>query len=77
MTEGYEGNVDNIILAQLRDLREQIRKNSGEIGSLKTEVISLRQHLVGIVSKESVNEIEMSEMKVRLDRIERRLDLIN
>lgn len=70
-------NVENLVLEQLRHVRAQNDRILDEIRGLKTEMMSVRHHVRGIELQQDVHHEDIATMKVRLDRIERRLELVD
>ena len=54
--------VENLMLEHLRAIRADTAKMAEDIRGLRTEMTSMRQHMEGVV---------------RLDRIEKRLELVD
>jgi hypothetical protein len=45
--------------------------------TMSTEMTPMRHHLFGAITTLNHDHIDIAEMKVRLDRIERRLELVD
>ena len=69
--------VENLVLEQLRHLRGQNEKILDEIRSLKTEMLAVRHHARGTELQQDVHHEDIASLKVRLDRIEKRLELVD
>ena len=67
--------VNNLVLEQLRALRGDIARLSDDVRGLRTEMMSVRHHVRGIELSQDVDHGDIASMKVRLDRIEKRLEL--
>ena len=68
-------NVEHIILEHLRALRNEVTDVKVEMGLMRGEMIAMKQHTAGLLASESTRDYETAAVKVRLDRIERRLNI--
>ena len=68
--------VENLILEHLRVIRADMRKMADDMLTLKAEMISMRSHMTGIAGLQDHDHGDIAAIKVRLDRIEQRLDLV-
>jgi hypothetical protein len=68
-------NIDSLVLEQLRQLRAQNDRILDEIRVVKTELQALRHHSRGVELTQDGHHEDIARIKVRLDRIERRLEL--
>jgi hypothetical protein len=66
---------DNIVLELLRAIRGDISRIKDDMGALKVEMTAVRQHLAGVITLQEDDHGEIAPLKVRLERIERRLEL--
>ena len=67
----------NLVLEHLRAIRGEISSVKDEMRTMKSEISALRLQ-VGAVSKLVEQCVEdIATVRVRLDRIERRLDLVD
>jgi hypothetical protein len=69
--------VENLVLEQLRGLRADNARILDEIRSLKTEMIANRLHMRGVEIQQDGHHDDIAGLKSRLDRIERRLDIVD
>ena len=69
--------VENLMLEHLRAIRADTAKMSEDIRGLRTEMTSMRQHMAGVVTLQELDHTDIASLKVRLDRIERRLELVD
>ena len=67
---------DEIILPILRDIRSEMAKMAAHMMTLSTEMTALRQHQGAVVTLQEHDHTEIAAIKVRLDRLERRLDIV-
>ncbi len=67
---------DNLVLEQLRALRGENAKIMDWMQTISAEVTAIRQHLVGVVTIQELDHADIAGIKVRLDRIEKRLELV-
>jgi hypothetical protein len=68
---------DNLVLDLLRAMRGDMAKMADAMRSLNVEVIAIRQHLAGVLTIQDHDHGEVAAIKDRLDRIERRLELVD
>jgi hypothetical protein len=66
---------DNIVLELLRAIRGDIGRIKDDMGALKVEMTAVRQHLAGVITLQEHDHGDIAALKVRLERIERRLEL--
>ena len=45
--------------------------------NMSTEMTAMRHHLFGAITTQNHDHVDLAEVKVRLDRIEKRLDLVD
>ena len=67
--------VENLVLEQLRLIRTDIGKLAEDVRSIKTEPTAMRHHQRGFETAQDGHYEDIAVIKVRLDRIERRLEL--
>ena len=65
--------VENLMLEHLRAIRADTAKMAEDIRGLRTEMTSMRQHM----GLQELDHTDIASLKVRLDRIERRLELVD
>lgn len=68
--------VQNLVLEHLRAIRADIAKIKDDGQTMKVEMVALRQQVSSIQTIQEYDHAEIAAIKVRLDRIERRLDLV-
>ena len=66
---------DNLVLEHLRGIRTEIGKMADWMHTLSVEMTAIRQHLAGVVTIQEHDHTDIAALKIRLDRIERRLEL--
>ena len=66
---------DNIILEHLRPIRGDISRMADGMHTMSAEMTAMRQHLSGVVTLQEHDHGDIASIKVRLDRIEKRLQL--
>ena len=66
---------DNIVLQLLRAIRGDIGRIKDDMGALKVEMTAVRQHLAGVITLQEHDHGDIAALKVRLEPIERRLEL--
>lgn len=68
-------SLDSLVLEQLRAVRADSAKILEEVRGLRTEIISDRHHVPGIELTNDQNGAVVAALKLRLERVERRLEL--
>jgi hypothetical protein len=66
---------DNLVLEHLRAIRGEVAKLASWMETLSTEMTAIRHHLFGAITTQNHDHVDIAEIKVRLDRIEKRLEL--
>jgi hypothetical protein len=46
-----------------------------EMSGMRAEMLIIRQHMAGLLGGQTLQDAEIANLKVRLDRIEKRLEL--
>jgi len=70
-----ENKIEYLMLEQFRAVRSDIAKVAEDIRNLKTEITAVRHHVRGIEVQQDGHGDEIAGIKVRLERLERRLEL--
>ena len=68
---------DNIVLEHLRAIRSDMAKMADWMHTMSVEMTAIRQHLAGVVTIQEHDHGDIANIKVRLERIEKRLDLVD
>ncbi len=68
--------VENLLLEHLRAIRTDVGRMSDDMRVLRAEMTAVRQHVSGLGTLQDQDHSDIAAIKVRLDRIERRLDLV-
>ena len=68
---------DNLVIEHLRAIRGEIAKISDWMSTISAELTAVRQHLGGVVTIQDHDHAEIAAIKVRIDRIERRIELVD
>lgn len=66
--------VENLVLDHLRAIRADFAGIKDDGQTMKVEMVALRQQVSAIQTIQEYDHVEIAATKVRLDRIERRLD---
>jgi hypothetical protein len=66
---------DNLVLEHLRAIRGELGKMADWMQTLSVEMTAIRQHLAGVVTIQEHDHGDITSIKLRLDRIEKRLEL--
>ncbi|MBE7186387.1 MAG: hypothetical protein INR68_18505 [Methylobacterium mesophilicum] len=70
-------NVENPVSELLRGMRTDISLTKDDIGTIKAELLIMRQHVAGIVGSQTLENAKVVGLEVGIERIERRLELID
>lgn len=66
---------ENLVLEHLRGIRTEMAKMADWMPTLSVEMTAIRQHLAGVVTIQEHDHTDLAAIKLRLDRIEWRLEL--
>ncbi len=67
----------DIMLEHLRVIRGDMAKMLDRMTTMSAEMTAIRQHLAGVVTLQEHDHTDIAALKVRVERIERRLDLVD
>ena len=65
-----------LMLEQLRAICGDMAKLADGMRTMSAEMSAIRQHLSGVVTIQEHDHVDIAAIKGRLDRIEKRLDLV-
>ncbi|MBB5754646.1 hypothetical protein [Prosthecomicrobium pneumaticum] len=68
-------NVENLVLEHLRIIRADLSSMKDELSGARAELLIIRQHMAGLSGGQTLHDFEIAGLKVRPDRIEKRLEL--
>ena len=68
---------DSLVLEYLREIRSDMAKMPDRVSTLSAEMTTVRQYLAGLVTLVEHDHSDIAVIKTRLDRIEKRLDLVD
>ncbi|MBR1199050.1 hypothetical protein JQ634_28050 [Bradyrhizobium sp. AUGA SZCCT0240] len=66
---------DNLVLEQLPVIRGDLGKLFNEMQTMRVELTAMRQHMAGMLTIQEHDHVDIADIKSRLDRIEKRLEL--
>jgi hypothetical protein len=66
---------DNLMLDHLRVIRTDMSRMADWMQTMSVEMTAIRQHLAGVVTIQEHDHGDIASIKVRLGRIEKRLEL--
>jgi hypothetical protein len=69
--------VENLILEHLSIMRADMSSMKEDMGTMRAEMLIIRQHMAGLLGSQTLHDGEIASIKVRLDRIEKRLELVD
>ena len=70
-------NVENLMIEHLRAIRSDMHKMADSMNRLKAEMTAIRAHMHGVQTLQEHDHGDVADIKLRLDRIEQRLDLVD
>ena len=70
-------DVANLILEHMRVMRADMARMSDRMDVLASEQLIIRQHMAGVLGTQTLHDRRFAGLEVRIDRIERRLELID
>jgi regulator of replication initiation timing len=68
-------DTENLILEHLKRFQAQMTRFEDRLDTVSADMRAIKQHMAAFMASEASQDGELAEMKLRLDRIERRLDL--
>jgi hypothetical protein len=68
---------ENLVLEQLRAISGEMAKMADWTHTLSVEMTAIRQHLAGVVTIQEHDHGDIAGVKLRLERIERRFELVD
>ena len=68
---------DNLVLEHLRAIRGEMTRLAEWMQTMSTEMTAMRHHLFGAITTQNHDHVDIAEIKVRLERIEKRLELVD
>ena len=68
---------ENLMLEHLRAIRGDMAKMADRMETMSAEMTAIRQHLAGVVTIQEHDHGDIATIKNRLDRIEKRLELVD
>ncbi len=71
------GESNNIVLEQLRHIRRKVDTTAIDVTDIKVQFAALQQHMAGFHAVIASHSDELNQLRQRLDRIEKRLDLVD
>jgi len=71
------GESNNIVLEQLRYIRSKVDTTAIDVTDIKVQLAALQQHMAGFHAVIASHSDELNQLRQLLDRIEKRLDLVD
>ena len=68
--------VEKLMLDHMRAIRADMARLADSMRTMQSEMSAMRQHLAGVVTLQEHDHGDIATLKVRVDRIEQRLDLV-
>lgn len=70
-------DVENLMLEHLRAMRADMARINNRMDTMHAEMVAVRHHISGMAALQDHDHAEIAEIKTRLDRIERRLEIVD
>lgn len=67
--------VENLMLEHLKRFQAQLSRVEEKVDETAADIRSVKQHMAAFLTSEVNHDASMAAFKLRLERIERRLDL--
>lgn len=67
----------NLVLEHLRAIRRDMARMADDMSGLKTEMSAMRHQMAAVITLQDRDHSDIADLKHRIDRIERRLDLVD
>jgi hypothetical protein len=67
---------DNVVLELLRAMRRDMARMADNIKGLRSEMIAVRMHGLGVERQQFQDHADIAQLKDRVERIETRLGLV-
>jgi hypothetical protein len=68
--------VENLVLEHLRAICADMARLADSMRTMQSEMSAMRQHFAGVVTLQEHDHGDIAALKIRVDRIEKRLDLV-
>jgi hypothetical protein len=68
--------VENLILEHLRAMRADVTLLKDEMTGMRAEMRSMKQHMAAFMSHEAAQDGDIAAVKLQLERIGKRLDIV-
>ena len=66
---------DDIVLEHLRHIRSKVDTTAADVTDIKVQLAAMQQHMAGFHAVIASHSDELNQLRRRIDRIEKRLDL--
>ena len=70
-------NVESLVLEHLRSIRAEMAKMADYMHTMQAEMTAMRQSLSALRTLQDHDHGDIAALKLRVERIERRLDLVD
>jgi len=67
----------NLVLEHLKSIRASVNRLEDKVDTFAAEMLAVRQHLSGTDALVNHDHDDIASIKARIERIERRLDLVD
>jgi len=68
---------NELLLEHLKSIQGQLRTLGDDLGDLKADMRGLKTHMAGFMQSEVAQDGTLATIRLRLDRIEKRLGLVD
>ena len=69
--------VENLMLEHMRAIRGEMARMSNRMDTMTAEMTAVRHHIAGMSALQDHDHGDIAEIKTRLDRVEKRLELVD
>ncbi|MDN2579207.1 hypothetical protein [Aquibium sp. ELW1220] len=70
-------SVENLVLEHLRAMRSDISALKNNVAGVRAEMMGIKHHIAAFLGHEIVQDGDIASLKERVERIEKRLDLVD
>ncbi len=68
---------ENLVLERLKRFQAQMSRFEGKLGEVAADIRGMKQHMASFMTSEANQDGAIAALRHRLERIKRRLDLID
>jgi hypothetical protein len=68
--------VENLILEHLRAMRSDLSSVKEDVNGIRAEMRAMKQHMAAFMAHEATQDGDIASVKLQLERIGKRLDIV-